>query len=72
LQNFRNRTQRYFNSTRIIFYRKDRICINLTYMFTIYRSLHENRISVIRDNTFNTIPSLQTLWVSFSMTCTNK
>jgi hypothetical protein len=38
LQNFRNRTQRYFNSTRIIFYRKDRICINLTYMFTIYRS----------------------------------
>ena len=72
LQTFRNKTKRYFNSTRINFHTKDRICINMKYLFTIHRTLNGNDISVIEDNICNNLPSLQRLWVSFSMTGTNK
>jgi hypothetical protein len=57
LQTFRIRTQRYFNSTQIIFIENDRICINIRHLFTIYRSLSSNDISVIEDNTFNNLPN---------------
>ena len=45
----------------LIFIEKDRICINMKYVFTIYRALGNNDISVIEDNTFNNLPNLQTL-----------
>ena len=35
--------------------------------FCIYRELQENDISVIENKAFNNLPSLQSLWVSFSM-----
>jgi hypothetical protein len=57
----KNRTKRYFNSTRINFHRKNRIWINMKYVFTIYRSLDGNAISMIGDNTFNNLTSLQRL-----------
>ena len=37
----------------------------------MYRHLHHNDISVIEDNTFNNLGSLQRVWVTFNMNCSN-
>ena len=35
--------------------------VNCRYKLIIYRYLYNNKISVIKDNTFNNLPSLTTL-----------
>ena len=41
--------------------------VNCRYKLIIYRHLDGNKISVIKDNTFNNLPSLTTLWVLLSI-----